>query len=209
MPFYKDFVYPYLVDKLGDPPPIKKIRREMIPLSQGKVLEIGVGSGANFIYYDATKVSKLYALEPNAGMIRRAQNQQRHTKLNIEYIDLPGERVPLEDGTIDTVVSTFTLCTISDITAAIKEITRVLKPNGKLIFFELGFAPDVAVQRWQKRLEPISYRLFQGLHLTRDIPSFITQAGFQIDQIESGYLAKFPKSLSYCWWGTALRSAKE
>jgi len=142
-------------------------------------------------------------------MIRRAQNQQRHTKLNIEYIDLPGERVPLEDGTIDTVVSTFTLCTISDITAAIKEITRVLKPNGKLIFFELGFAPDVAVQRWQKRLEPISYRLFQGLHLTRDIPSFITQAGFQIDQIESGYLAKFPKSLSYCWWGTALRSAKE
>ena len=112
MPFYKNYFYPYLVDILGNPPPIQKIRQQIIPQAQGAVLEIGIGSGANIIHYDPTKVNKLYALEPNLGMIRLAEKQQRKTKLNIEYLDLPGERIPLEDGTIDTVVSTFTLCTI-------------------------------------------------------------------------------------------------
>src|ERR1043166_8295233 len=97
MTFYKDFVYSYLVDILGNPPPIQKIRQHIIPFAQGTVLEIGVGSGANFIHYDSTKVSRLYALEPNPGMIRLAEKQRHKTKLNIEFIDLPGERIPLED----------------------------------------------------------------------------------------------------------------
>ena len=203
MPFYRDTVYPHLVDKLGDPPPIKKIRQQMIPLAQGNVLEIGVGSGANFVHYDAARVTKLYALEPNPGMIRLAKRQQLKTKLNIEFIGLPGERIPLEDRSIDTVVSTFTLCTIPGILEAVRGLARVLKPGGKLIFFELGLSPDREVQRWQKRLEPLQHWLFQGLYLTRDIPSLIVQGGFEIEQIESGYLSQFPKSLSYCWWGTA------
>lgn len=204
MPYYKDYIYPYLVDILGNPLPVQKVRQQIIPLAQGKVLEIGVGSGANFIHYDSTKVSKLYALEPNPGMIRLAERQQRKTKLNIEFLDLPGERIPLEDKTIDTVVSTFTLCTIPGIVDAIRGIARVLRPNGKLIFFELGLSPDLAVQSWQKQLEPLHHWLFQGLYLTRDIPSLIVQDGFQIEQMETGYLAQFPKSLSYCWWGTAI-----
>jgi|SRR6266498_2775204 len=137
MPFYRDAIYPHLVDVLGDPPPIRKIRDKIIPLAEGNILEIGVGSGANFIHYDPTKVSKLYALEPNLGMIRLAEKQQRATKLNIEYLDLPGENIPLEDETVDTVVSTFTLCTIPDIATAIRGIARVLRPDGQLIFFEL------------------------------------------------------------------------
>lgn len=205
MGFYKDYIYPYLVDTLGDPSPIRKIRQKIIPLAQGKVLEIGVGSGANFPHYDPTRVGKLYALEPNLGMIRLAEKQRHKTKLNIEFIDLPGEHIPLEDGTVDTVVSTFTLCTIPGIADAIREIGRVLKPNGKLIFFELGISPDPEVQRWQKHLEPICHWLFQGLYLTRDIPALLLQGGFQIEQIEKGYLAQFPKSASYCWWGIALR----
>src|SRR5574339_118371 len=112
MSLYKDYIYPYLVDILGDPSPIRKIRQQIIPQAQGDVLEIGAGSGANFIHYDSASVSKLYALEPNPGMIRLAARQQRKTKLDIEFIDLPGERIPLEDGSIDAVVSTFTLCTI-------------------------------------------------------------------------------------------------
>ena len=108
MPFYRDHIYPYLVDRLGDPPPIRKVRRQIIPLAEGKVLEIGVGSGANFIHYDPERVSKLYALEPNPGMIRLAEKQRRRTKLNVEFLDLPGERIPLTDGAVDTVVSTFT-----------------------------------------------------------------------------------------------------
>lgn len=203
MPFYRDTTYPLLVNLLGDPLPIKKIRQQIIPLAEGNVLEIGVGSGANFIHYDPTKVKKLYALEPNLGMIRLAEKQQRRTKLNIEYLDLPGERIPLEADTVDTVVSTFTLCTIPDIKTAIAGIARVLKPDGKLIFFELGLSPEPNVQHRQRQLEPICHWLFQGLYLTRDIPSLLMHGGFQIKQMEKGYVAQSPKSLSYCWWGIA------
>ena len=203
MPFHKNYIYPHLVAMLGDPPPIREIRKKIIPLAEGIVLEIGVGSGANFIHYDSTKVRKLFALEPNQGMIRLAERLQRKTKLDIEFLDLPGESIPLEDGSVDTVVSTFTLCTIPGIQEAIQGIRRVLQPNGKLIFFELGLSPDPDVQRWQKRLEPILHGLFQGLYLTRNIPSLLVQGGFQIEEMETGYLAQFPKSPSYCWWGTA------
>ena len=209
MRFYKDFIYPYLVDALGDPSPIRRVRRQIIPRARGKVLEIGVGSGANFRHYDPAKVTKLYALEPNPGMIRLAERKQRKTRLNIEFLDLPGEHIPLEDATMDTVVSTFTLCTIPGIMDAVREIVRILKPSGILIFFELGRSPDASVQRWQKQIEPIFHSLFQGLYLTRDIPALLIQGGFQIEQMEKGYLAQFPKSASYCWWGIALRRQDE
>jgi ubiquinone/menaquinone biosynthesis C-methylase UbiE len=209
MPFYRDYIYPRLVDILGDPPPIREIRQQIIPLAQGKVLEIGAGSGANFIHYDATRVSKLYALEPNPGMIQLAQKKLHRTRLNVEFLDLPGERIPLEAGTVDTVVSTFTLCTIPGVMEAIHGLARVLKPEGKLIFFELGLAPDPAVQRSQKWLEPVHHWLFQGLYLTRDIPSLLRRGSFQITQMEKGYIAEFPKSSSYCWWGIAIRRLQE
>ena len=205
MVFYRDHIYPYLVDRLGDPPPIQKVRRQIIPLAQGTVLEIGVGSGANFVHYDPARVGKLYALEPNPGMIRLAERQRHRTKLNVEFLDMPGERIPLEAGAVDTVVSTFTLCTIPGIGEAIRGLGRVLRQDGKLIFFELGISPDTAVQRWQRRLEPVHHWLFQGLYLTRDIPSLIMQGGFQIELIETGYLAQFPKSSSHCLWGVASR----
>jgi ubiquinone/menaquinone biosynthesis C-methylase UbiE len=208
MPFYSDRIYPHLVDRLGDPPPIQTVRRQIIPLAQGTVLEIGVGSGANFLHYDPAKVSKLYALEPNPGMIRLAEKQRHRTKLNIEFLDLPGECIPLEAGTVDTVVSTFTLCTIPGIGEAMRGLGRVLRPDGKLIFFELGLSPDPAVRRWQKRLEPMYRWLFQGLHLTRDIPALIKQGGFRIEQLEAAYIAEFPKSPSYCWWGTAILESR-
>ena len=204
MPFYRNYVYPYLVDLLGDPPPIYAIRQEVIPFARGNVLEIGVGSGANFIHYDSSRVNKLYALEPNPGMIRLAKRRLSRTHLNVEFLDLPGEHNPLADNIVDTVVSTFTLCTIPGIMDAIREIRRVLKVDGQLIFIELGLSPDPAIQRWQKRLEPIHKWLYQGLYLTREIPSLIIKGGFQIKQMKQAYLAEFPKSLTYCWWGTAI-----
>jgi ubiquinone/menaquinone biosynthesis C-methylase UbiE len=152
MPFYRDQIYPHLISMLGNPPPIRKVRQRIIPWAQGKVLEIGVGSGANFVHYDPAKVSKLYALEPNPGMLRLVDRQRRQTALDVEFLDLPGERIPLADDTVDTVVSTFTLCTIPGVMEAIRGIARVLKPHGQLIFFELGLAPDPPVQRWQRYL---------------------------------------------------------
>ena len=152
MPFYRDYIYPRLVDMLGNPPPIQEIRRQIIHLAEGMVLEIGAGSGTNFPHYDSTRVSRLYALEPNLGMVRLAEKKARGTGLTIEFIDLPGARLPLGAGTVDTVVSTFTLCTIAEVDGAMQGLARVLKPEGKLIFFERGLSRDPGMQRWQRRL---------------------------------------------------------
>src|SRR5262245_9012088 len=208
MSVYGDHIYPQLVRMLGNPKPIRDIRQQIIPLAHGTVLEIGVGSGVNFVYYDSARVQKVYALEPNPGMLRLAEQQRRRTTLDVAFIDLPGERIPLADSTVDTVVSTFTLCTIPGVVEAIRGLARVLKPDGALIFFELGLAPDPHVRRWQARLAPLYRWLFQGLYLTRDMPALIRQGGFEITQLEAAYIAAFPKSSTYCWWGTAILDAR-
>ena len=204
MPFYKDRVYPHLVTMLGNPKPIREVRQRILPLAEGRVLEIGVGPGVNFVHYDPAKVSKVYALEPNPGMIRMSEQQRRRTELDVEFLDLPGERIPLGDRSVDTVVSTFTLCTIPGVVEAIRGIRRVLRPGGKFIFFEHGVSPDPRVRRWQKWSEPLFHLAFEGCHVTRDIPSLIRQGGFTIEQMDTAYLAPFPKSGSPCWWGTAI-----
>ena len=208
MPFYKDRVYPYLVTMLGNPKPIREVRQRILPLAEGRVLEIGVGPGVNFVHYDPAKVSKVYALEPNPGMIRMAEQQRRGTELDVEFLDLPGERIPLGDGSIDTVVSTFTLCTIPGVVEAIRGIRRVLRPGGKFIFFEHGLSPDPRVRRWQRWSEPLFHLAFEGCHVTRDIPSLIREGGFKIEQMDTAYLAPFPKSGSHCWWGTAIPESR-
>ncbi len=205
MPFYRDRVYPHLVSMLGNPKPIENIRQRVVPLAQGEVLEIGVGPGVNFVHYDRAKVAKIYALEPNPGMLRRAEEQRRRTQLDIEFLDLPGERIPLPDASVDTVLSTFTLCTIPGVVAAIQGVGRVLRPDGKFIFFEHGLSPDSAVRRWQERTEPFFQWAFEGCHVTRDIPALIQEGGFKIGQMDTGYLAPFPKCGSYCFWGVAQR----
>jgi len=204
MSFYRNRVYPHLVDALGNPKPIAEIRLRMLPLAQGDVLEIGVGTGVNFSLYDPARVAKIYALEPNPGMQRRADEQRRNTNLKIEFIGLPGERIPLPDASVDTVVSTFTLCTIPGVVDAIRGLRRVLKPDGQFIFFEHGLAPDTSVQDWQKRTEPFFKWAFKGCHVTRNIPEIVKQGGFRIEKQEQAYLAPFPKCGSYCFWGTAI-----
>src|SRR6185312_16348583 len=208
MPFYRNHIYPHLVARLGDPPPIREIRRKIVALAEGEVLEIGVGPGVNFAHYNAAKVTKLYALEPNPGMIRLAEKENSQTKLDIEFLGLPGERIPLEEGSVDTVVSTFTFCTIPDLAQALIGIRRVLRSGGKLIFFEHGLSPDREVRRWQARCEPISHFIFEGCHLTREIPCLLTRAGFIIEHVDAGYLARFPRAWTYCWWGTAIPQSR-
>jgi SAM-dependent methyltransferase len=209
MPFYRDRVYPHLVSRLGDPEPIRAIRRRIIPFADGEVLEIGVGAGANFVHYDPSKVRKLYALEPNLGMLRLAERRRRRTQLDVAFLDVCGERIPLEDSSIESVVSTFTLCTIPNVMAAIRELGRVVRPGGKLIFLELQRSPDPDVRRWQQWWEPIQHRIYAGLYLTRDIPALLIEGDFQIEQMSTAYLAAFPKAWTYCCWGIAIPHAYE
>jgi len=202
VPIYRDRIYPYLVSRMGDPKPIRNLRQKVIPLASGTVLEVGSGAGANFPHYDAARVTKLYALEPNAQMIALAE-QQRPARLAVEYLELPGERIPLQDESVNSVVSTFTLGTIRDVLSALRGMRRVLRPEGKLIFLEMGLSPEEAVRRWQKRWDPTAHWLFEGLHLTLDIPSLLAESGFQIETLETKYLATFPKSWTFCSWGEA------
>lgn len=206
MGLYRDRVYPALVHLLGNPEPIRSLREQVVPLARGTVLEIGAGAGANFPYYDQAKVERLFALEPNPGMLRRASVERDRAPVDIEFLALPGERIPLEDESVDTVVSTFTLCTIPAVDQALLETARVLKDDGLLIFVENSLASSPEVQRWQRRWEPLHRRVFQGLLLTRDIPSVIAGAGFRIERLERLYLSRFPKSWSHCCWGTARKS---
>ena len=201
--FYRDHVYPKLVTHLGNPKPIQELRRRILPLATGSVLEVGFGSGVNLAYYDPSKITRLYALEPNEGMIRIAQRHPRCRAFDVQFLDLPGERVPLADGSVDTVVSTFTLCTIAGIDDAVCGIGRVLKRGGRLIFIENTVSADQSVRRWQKLWAPVHHRVFAGLDLTRDIRSAIEARDFRFDQIETGYLAQFPKSWTCCCWGIA------
>jgi ubiquinone/menaquinone biosynthesis C-methylase UbiE len=203
MSFYREHVYPHLVHALGNPKPIAQIRQRIIPLAEGNVLEIGVGPGVNFPHYDSVKVRKVFALEPNPGMLRRADKQRRKAIFEIEFLCLPGEQIPLPDASIDTVVSTFTMCTIPGVVEALQGLRRILKTSGKFIFFEHGLSPDDAVERWQRRIEPLFQCVFEGCHVTRNIPALIEQGGFKVEQMDVGYLAPFPKCGSYCFWGVA------
>jgi len=203
MAFYRDRIYPHIVSALGNPKPIDEIRRRLVPMARGDVLELGVGPGVNFPYHDPRNVDKVFALEPNPGMLRRAAKERRWTDVDIEFIDLPGEQIPLGESTVDTVVSTFTMCTIPGIEQALLGVRRVLKSGGQLIFFEHGISPDPRVRRWQKLVEPIFKLAFEGCHVTRHIPSLLTSCGFSIDRLDEGYLAPFPKSGTYCFWGVA------
>ncbi len=208
MPFYRERVYPLLVDALGNPGPVRKLRGELVPLASGTVLEIGVGSGTNFQYYDPERVSLLYALEPNPGMLSRARAERLRSRLPVEFIDLPAGRLPLADATVDTVVSTFTLCTIAGIAEALRGIARALKPGGRLLFLELSRASDIRIRRWQERWEPIHRRLFAGLYLTRDIPALLEVEGLHVERLASIDLTPFPRSWGHCCLGTAVRGSE-
>jgi ubiquinone/menaquinone biosynthesis C-methylase UbiE len=207
MPFYRDRVYPAIVKALGDPEPIREVRKRLIPRATGIVLEIGVGPGVNFAHYDATRVRRLYALEPNPGMVRYAERERAGTGLDVSFLDLPGERIPLPDAAVDTVVSTFTLCTIPGVVDALRGVRRVLKPGGRFLFFEHGRSPDARLRRWQRWSEPMTRFLFEGCHVTRDIPLLIETSAFRIEDLQTGYLSPFPKSWTYCFWGAAVPRA--
>lgn len=202
MPFDNGRLYPILVDALGNPAPIRRMREHIIPSARGEVLEIGAGTGANFRYYSARGVTRLFALEPDPRMVSRAR-KRIPDGFPVEFLGLRGENIPLEDCSVDTVVTTFTLCTLAGVEEVIKGIRRVLKPTGRLLFLEIGLARNPSTRLRQTWYEPIAMRLFAGLCLTRDIPRLIVQGGFRLESVQSSFIAKPLKAWTHCWWGTA------
>jgi ubiquinone/menaquinone biosynthesis C-methylase UbiE len=202
---WERFVVPNLIAKACGTKPIMKQREKVVPLAEGRVLELGCGSGTNFAMYDTNKVDHLFALEPSPGMLTKARRTASQLGIGsgIEFIEAGAEAVPLEDNSIDTAVITFVLCTIPDWKGALEETRRVLKPGGRVLFSEHGLAPDESVAKWQRRVEPIWKPLAGGCHLTRDITALFEEAGFALEDAETMYLPSTPKVAGFVSWGAA------
>lgn len=203
MGFYDRHILPHVINLACGVKPIRYQRQKMVPQAEGRVLEVGIGSGLNLPFYDPTRVEKLWGLEPAPEIRRMAEKAAAGSPFPVEFIDLPGETIPLEDKSVDTVVITYTLCTITDAVRALGEMRRVLKPGGQLLFAEHGRAPDASVRRWQDRLTPVWKRIGGGCHLNRDIPKLLEQGGFAIDRLETMYLPG-PRPMTFNYWGAAV-----
>ena len=203
MGMYDRYLLPRLVSLECSSNPNMKQREKVVPLAEGDVLEIGLGTGLNLAYYDPGKVRKVWGLEPSEGMRNLARKNVVDSEVEVEFIDLPGEEIPLDAHSVDTVVVTYTLCTIPDAQRALKGMRRVLRPGGKLLFCEHGIAPDLGVRQWQERINPIWRRFSGGCQINRDIVGLIEASGFRVLVDERMYIPGV-KLLSYNYWGSAV-----
>ncbi len=203
MGLYERHVLPRVIDLACSSGPNMKQREKVIPRAEGQVLEIGMGSGLNLPFYDRKKVQKVWGLEPSEGMRQLARRNMGGANLDLEMIDLPGEEIPLDENSVDTVVVTYTLCTIPDVQKALRGMARVLRPGGQLLFCEHGIAPDEHIAKWQNRLDRVWGLFAGGCHINRHIPSVIESAGFRVVEDERMYIPGV-KVLSYNYWGAAV-----
>jgi ubiquinone/menaquinone biosynthesis C-methylase UbiE len=199
---YAKYVLPRLVHLACSADAHMRQRQKVVPRASGRVLEVGVGSGLNLSFYDPTRVTKVWALEPSPELRRMAKAAAAAASVDVEVIGLPAEEIPLEDASVDTVLITYTLCTIPDPARALRQMARVLAPGGRLLFCEHGAADDPSVRKWQDRLTPVWKRVGGGCHLNRHIPSLIEQAGFRIEAMETMYLPGW-RPASFNYWGSA------
>ena len=200
--FYDTHVLPRVIDLVCGLPTFERGRISLLPEASGRVLEIGIGTGRNLPYYQPEKLTCLCGLDP--GLHPKAGQRAKAAGLAVDSMPLSAERIPRQDHSFDCVVSTYTLCTIPDIEAALKEAHRVLVPGGRLLFLEHGAAPDRAVRRWQDRLTPYWKTIAGGCHLNREIPALLEAAGFRIGRLTQGYHPG-PRLLTYLSTGVAFK----
>jgi ubiquinone/menaquinone biosynthesis C-methylase UbiE len=182
---------------------VSRLRAKMIPAASGVVLEAGIGSGLNLPFYTPS-VTKLYGVDPSLELLEIAKSRIGAVSFPVELLNQPADRIHLADGSVDTVVITWSLCSIAEPSRALKEMRRVLRPGGRLIFVEHGLSPHAGVRSWQNRLTPIWRRLAGGCHLNRKMDDLIRDAGFSIDELQTGYIPG-PRPLTYTYEGTGRR----
>ena len=199
--WYDRHLLPWLIELGCSVKPVRLQRAKVVPLAEGRVLEVGIGTGLNLPFYDRSRVRKIVGLDPGLRMHPLALRRSASAGLDVELVGLSAEAIPLADASFDTVLTTYTLCSIADPVAALREMRRVLAPGGKLLFSEHGRAPDESVRRWQTRLQPWWGKVAGGCHLDRDIPALLREAGFQVDA-QARYLPG-PRILSFHYWGQA------
>jgi ubiquinone/menaquinone biosynthesis C-methylase UbiE len=201
MGFYNDFILPRLINLAMRNKELRPFRERVIGAAEGRVLEIGVGSGMNLPFY-RSPVREVLALEPAPRLVSMAKRAPRAAGMPVNFFEASAEAIPLDEHSVDTVITTWTLCSIPQAAVALAEMRRVLRPGGKLLFAEHGQAPDATVRRWQDRLTPAWRYIGGGCHLNRPIRSMIQAAGFRIDRIETGYIPG-PKPMTFMYEGSA------
>ncbi len=201
MNWYDQHILPWLIDVACGLPMAQAKRRLLVPQAKGRVLEIGMGTGRNLPFYDRSRITALVGVDPALQMHRLARQRSRAAGIAVELMGLSAEQLPTPDASFDTVVCTYTLCSIPDPAQALSEMRRVLVPGGKLLFCEHGRAPDADVRRWQQRLQPLWGPLAGGCQLGRDIPSLLDAAGFAATT-QAAYLAG-PRPVTFHYWGEA------
>jgi ubiquinone/menaquinone biosynthesis C-methylase UbiE len=204
MGFYENRILPHLLHFAMRQENLAAYRRRWVPAAQGRVLEIGVGSGLNPPFYTGA-AKEVIGLDASPRLLEMAREARAKTSsTSIELIEGSAESIPLEDSSIDTVVTTWTLCSIHDVGTALSEMRRVLSPSGRLLFVEHGTSPDQGVRRWQDRLTPLWMRLAGGCHLNRPIRDLLEGSGFDIERLDTGYM-KGPKPMTFLYEGSARR----
>lgn len=200
---YDRYILPSLIACACGSKPIMRQRAKVVPGARGGVLELGIGGGRNLGFYDPAQVVRVIGVDPSEGLRRRALAAPRPAGLEVEVLDGVAEDLPFDDASFDTVVCTFTLCSVRDPARVLAQTRRVLRPGGELLFSEHGLAPDESVRRWQGRLEPLQKRLGGGCHLTRPVAASIAAAGFTLTRVETMYLPGTPRPMGWCEWGAA------
>lgn len=203
MSLYDKYILPKVLNCTCGSKPISYQRKKVVPLAKGIVLDIGIGSGLNIPFYDLSRIDKIYGLDPSSELIKIAKKIAVKKNISIEFLLCGAEDIPLPNNSIDTVLITYSMCTIPEVLKANYEMFRVLKPDGRLIFCEHGLAPDKSVAKWQKRINPVWGKIAGGCNLDRDIPNLISSSGFKILSIEEMYLPSTPKFAGYNYWGIA------
>ena len=201
--WYERHILPRALDFACGLPLISQQRELVVPRARGRVLEVGIGTGLNLRHYDKSRVTQLVGLDPALELHPLARERSAQAGLAVELLGLSAEKIALPDASFDTVLLTYTLCTIPDPLAALQEMRRVLAPGGQLLYCEHGRAPDEAVRRWQERLQPLWGRIAGGCHLGRDIAALLQAAGFSLPDLQTRYLPG-PRPFTYHYWGVAL-----
>lgn len=203
MGFYDRHILPRLLNCACGVKPIRYQRRKVVPWAEGRVLELGIGPGLNLPFYDPARVSAVIGIDPSPELRPYAEAAARQVPFPVEYHVTTAEAMPVERGSIDTAVITYTLCTIPDAVAALEAVRPVLRPGARVLFCEHGLAPDERVQRWQHRVNPLWRRIAGGCNLNRDIPALLEQGGYRIVELERMYLPSTPRFAGFNYWGSA------
>ncbi len=203
MSLYAERILPHLLNLAMRNRELAAYRQRVVPAAHGRVLEIGIGSGLNLPFY-GSEVNEVIGLDPSSSLLAMAERQARAGRVPVRMLQGSAEAIPLEDASVDTVLTTWTLCSIPDAHAALAEMRRVLKPSGDLVFVEHGKAPDLSVARWQDRLTPLWRPIAGGCHLNRPIAALIEGAGFTMGDLHCGY-APGPRPFTFMYEGRAKR----